>query len=71
MVDVKELSYRDMVNRSRVAKRLITVLSNMTLSLREIKHTSTCLALSTNSIFAVGQRKVPSSSMNCLVAAYV
>jgi hypothetical protein len=38
----------------------------MSLSLRQIKHTSTYLAVSTNRIFTTGQRKIHSSSVNGL-----
>jgi hypothetical protein len=52
-----------MANRTAVAERLIGILSDDLM-----KHTSTYLAVLTNRIFAVGQRKIHGGSINGLFA---
>jgi hypothetical protein len=65
MVMVQELSNHDMANCSTAAEHLI-VRPMMSLSLWQKKWTSTYLAETTNRIFAIGQRKIHSSSINGL-----
>lgn len=67
MVLVQELSVHDMA----VAQHLIGILSDDVISLWQMKHTSTYLAVSIDRIFAIGQRNIHSSSINGLFTVHV
>jgi hypothetical protein len=71
MVLVQELSDRAMANRSTVAERLIGILSDDVIFLMADEaqfHISGCVK---NRIFAIGRRKIHSSSISGLFTVHV